>query len=97
MAASTSQSQPQPVPMQVLDDRRKWWKVRDQQGQEGYVPYNILTPHPGPHLVCSQSPARSLVSHGRLRSRRRRGWGQNPGPGIGRVWEPVSRVPNVRV
>ncbi|XP_063109371.1 epidermal growth factor receptor kinase substrate 8-like protein 1 isoform X2 [Cavia porcellus] len=46
--------------LEVLDDRRKWWKVRDQQGQEGYVPYNILTPHPGPHLVCSQSPARSL-------------------------------------
>uniref|UniRef100_A0A8D1U2N4 Epidermal growth factor receptor kinase substrate 8-like protein 1 n=1 Tax=Sus scrofa TaxID=9823 RepID=A0A8D1U2N4_PIG len=34
--------------LQVLDDKRKWWKVRNQQGQEGYVPYNILTPHPGP-------------------------------------------------
>ncbi|KAM6154484.1 epidermal growth factor receptor kinase substrate 8-like protein 1 [Erethizon dorsatum] len=46
--------------LEVLDDRRKWWKVRDQQGQEGYVPYNILTPHPGPHADRSQSPARSL-------------------------------------
>ncbi|XP_059941219.1 epidermal growth factor receptor kinase substrate 8-like protein 1 isoform X2 [Mesoplodon densirostris] len=34
--------------LEVLDDQRKWWKVRDQRGQEGYVPYNILTPHPGP-------------------------------------------------
>ncbi|XP_070414647.1 epidermal growth factor receptor kinase substrate 8-like protein 1 isoform X3 [Equus przewalskii] len=48
--------------LEVLDDRRKWWKVRDSQGQEGYVPYNILTPHPGPPGVCSQSPARSLES-----------------------------------
>ncbi|XP_004647767.2 epidermal growth factor receptor kinase substrate 8-like protein 1 isoform X2 [Octodon degus] len=46
--------------LEVLDDRRKWWKVRDQQGQEGYVPYNILTPHYGPRADRSQSPARSL-------------------------------------
>ncbi|XP_076961990.1 epidermal growth factor receptor kinase substrate 8-like protein 1 [Callospermophilus lateralis] len=46
--------------LEVLDDRRKWWKVRDQQGQEGYVPYNILTPHRGPRRDHSQSPARSL-------------------------------------
>uniref|UniRef100_A0A2K5D1L9 Epidermal growth factor receptor kinase substrate 8-like protein 1 n=2 Tax=Aotus nancymaae TaxID=37293 RepID=A0A2K5D1L9_AOTNA len=39
--------------LEVLDDRRKWWKVRDPAGQEGYVPYNILTPHPGPRLHCS--------------------------------------------
>ncbi|XP_021101779.1 epidermal growth factor receptor kinase substrate 8-like protein 1 isoform X2 [Heterocephalus glaber] len=45
--------------LEVLDDRRKWWKVRDQQGREGYVPYNILTPHPGPRADHSQSPARS--------------------------------------
>ncbi|XP_024093985.3 epidermal growth factor receptor kinase substrate 8-like protein 1 isoform X1 [Pongo abelii] len=48
--------------LEVLDDRRKWWKVRDPAGQEGYVPYNILTPHPGPRLHHSQSPARSLNS-----------------------------------
>uniref|UniRef100_A0A2K6SS40 EPS8 signaling adaptor L1 n=1 Tax=Saimiri boliviensis boliviensis TaxID=39432 RepID=A0A2K6SS40_SAIBB len=48
--------------LEVLDDRRKWWKVRDPAGKEGYVPYNILTPHPGPPLHCSQSPARSLNS-----------------------------------
>ena len=45
---------------QVLDDQRKWWKVQDQRGQKGYVPYNILTPHPGPRGRCS------LVSRGRL-------------------------------
>uniref|UniRef100_G1RIL0 Epidermal growth factor receptor kinase substrate 8-like protein 1 n=1 Tax=Nomascus leucogenys TaxID=61853 RepID=G1RIL0_NOMLE len=48
--------------LEVLDDRRKWWKVRDPAGQVGYVPYNILTPHPGPQFHHSQSPARSLNS-----------------------------------
>ncbi|XP_003802965.1 epidermal growth factor receptor kinase substrate 8-like protein 1 [Otolemur garnettii] len=48
--------------LEVLDDRRKWWKVRNYQGQEGYVPYNILTPHPGPQVDRSQSPACSLDS-----------------------------------
>lgn len=43
--------------LQVLDDRRKWWKVRDPRGQEGYVPYNILTPHPGPGGDSGQHPA----------------------------------------
>ncbi|XP_073745411.1 epidermal growth factor receptor kinase substrate 8-like protein 1 isoform X2 [Callorhinus ursinus] len=46
--------------LEVLDDRRKWWKVRDQQGQEGYVPYNILTPHLRPQRSYGQSPSRSL-------------------------------------
>ncbi|XP_058136812.1 epidermal growth factor receptor kinase substrate 8-like protein 1 [Dasypus novemcinctus] len=45
--------------LEVLNDDRKWWKVRDQCGQEGYVPYNILTPHQGPPRDCSQSPASS--------------------------------------
>ncbi|XP_076986884.1 epidermal growth factor receptor kinase substrate 8-like protein 1 isoform X2 [Tamandua tetradactyla] len=48
--------------LEVLDDRRKWWKVRDQHGQEGYVPFNILTPHPGPRRGRSQSPAGSSAS-----------------------------------
>ncbi|KAB1273661.1 Epidermal growth factor receptor kinase substrate 8-like protein 1 [Camelus dromedarius] len=46
--------------LEVLNDERKWWKVRDQRGQEGYVPYNILTPHPGPPGGHSQSPDCSL-------------------------------------
>ncbi|XP_069918880.1 epidermal growth factor receptor kinase substrate 8-like protein 1 isoform X3 [Oryctolagus cuniculus] len=48
--------------LQVLDDRRKWWKVRDPRGQEGYVPYNILTPHPGPGGDSGQPPAPPLDS-----------------------------------
>ncbi|XP_020745274.2 epidermal growth factor receptor kinase substrate 8-like protein 1 [Odocoileus virginianus] len=39
--------------LEILDDQRKWWKVQDQRGQKGYVPYNILTPHPGPRGGCS--------------------------------------------
>ncbi|XP_075393935.1 epidermal growth factor receptor kinase substrate 8-like protein 1 [Tenrec ecaudatus] len=46
--------------LEVLDNKRKWWKVRDPQGQEGYVPFNILTPHPGP--PAGQSPTCSLNS-----------------------------------
>nr|XP_048282964.1 epidermal growth factor receptor kinase substrate 8-like protein 1 [Myodes glareolus] len=46
--------------LEVLDDKRKWWKVRDHQGQEGYVPYNILTLHPGPQVHHSQRPAGNL-------------------------------------
>ncbi|XP_068953341.1 epidermal growth factor receptor kinase substrate 8-like protein 1 [Petaurus breviceps papuanus] len=45
--------------LEVLDDARKWWKVRDLQGQQGYVPYNILTTHPGPPSR-KPSPARAL-------------------------------------
>ncbi|XP_078002161.1 LOW QUALITY PROTEIN: epidermal growth factor receptor kinase substrate 8-like protein 1 [Phascolarctos cinereus] len=45
--------------LEVLDDARKWWKVRDLQGQQGYVPYNILTPHQGPPSR-KPSPARAL-------------------------------------
>ena len=57
------QTQPLNPPLylfQVLDDQRTWWKVQDQRGQEGYVPYNSLTPHPGPR------GGRSLVSRDRL-------------------------------
>lgn len=46
--------------LQVLDDQRKWWKVRDPQGQEGFVPYNILTPHAAPVVDCGQHPAQPL-------------------------------------
>lgn len=48
--------------LEVLDDKRKWWKVRDSLGQEGYVPYNILRTHPGLPEDHSQSPARILNS-----------------------------------
>ncbi|XP_004694146.1 PREDICTED: epidermal growth factor receptor kinase substrate 8-like protein 1 [Condylura cristata] len=45
--------------LEVLDDKRKWWKVRDQQGREGYVPYNILSPHPGPQAGPGQGSSAS--------------------------------------
>ncbi|XP_028915232.1 epidermal growth factor receptor kinase substrate 8-like protein 2 isoform X2 [Ornithorhynchus anatinus] len=28
--------------LEVLEDNRQWWKLRNRSGQAGYVPYNIL-------------------------------------------------------
>lgn len=28
--------------LQVLEDEKQWWKLRNRSGQAGYVPYNIL-------------------------------------------------------
>lgn len=30
------------IPLQVLEDGRQWWKLRNRSGQAGYVPCNIL-------------------------------------------------------
>ncbi|KAG8520571.1 Epidermal growth factor receptor kinase substrate 8-like protein 1 [Galemys pyrenaicus] len=78
--------------LEVLDDRRKWWKVRDPQGQEGYVPYNILAPHPGPQAGRSQSPARNLV-RGRLGPPERDGVGSQLRGWAGEVWEQETSAP----
>ncbi|XP_072774984.1 epidermal growth factor receptor kinase substrate 8-like protein 3 isoform X2 [Taeniopygia guttata] len=34
--------------LQVLDQQRKWWLVRDERGDRGHVPGNILEPLPEP-------------------------------------------------
>merc|ERR1719507_769371 len=31
--------------LEVLDDSRKWWKTRNQQGQVGHVPHTIVSPY----------------------------------------------------
>lgn len=28
--------------LQVLEDDKQWWKLRNRSGQAGYVPFNIL-------------------------------------------------------
>ncbi|KAM4617444.1 epidermal growth factor receptor kinase substrate 8-like protein 2 [Discoglossus pictus] len=30
--------------LEVLEDNKQWWKLRNRIGQEGFVPYNILDP-----------------------------------------------------
>lgn len=28
--------------LQVIEDDKQWWKLRNRSGQAGYVPFNIL-------------------------------------------------------
>lgn len=36
--------------LEVMDDSRKWWKTRNQQGVVGHVPHTIVNPfEPAPH------------------------------------------------
>jgi len=40
--------------LEVLDDTRKWWKTRNQDGQVGHVPHTIVTP-----VISDHSPGMS--------------------------------------
>lgn len=57
--------------LEVIEDDKQWWKLRNRSGQSGYVPYNILDvvkmeePHSMPESLYSQpyggtSPSSSL-------------------------------------
>ncbi|XP_078741982.1 epidermal growth factor receptor kinase substrate 8-like protein 3 isoform X2 [Lampetra fluviatilis] len=51
--------------VQVLDDSKKWWKVRDQGGREGFVPASILqTTTPGGDAPSTQGAAGAVTSLG---------------------------------
>ncbi|NXJ96835.1 ES8L3 protein, partial [Corythaixoides concolor] len=47
--------------LQVLDQRKKWWLVQDERGEQGYVPSNLLEPlgqgdSGGGHSTSQESP-----------------------------------------
>ncbi|KAJ8333713.1 hypothetical protein SKAU_G00410320 [Synaphobranchus kaupii] len=40
--------------LEVIEDGKQWWKLRNRSGQAGYVPYGILEPHGPPELTYNQ-------------------------------------------
>ncbi|KAG8138395.1 putative Epidermal growth factor receptor pathway substrate 8 protein [Naja naja] len=40
--------------LEILDDRKQWWKVQNANGLTGFVPNNILEPLRSPESVCTE-------------------------------------------
>ena len=40
--ASASAHDVSSLPLQILDDSKNWWKLRNSRGSEGFAPYTIV-------------------------------------------------------
>ncbi|XP_070803210.1 epidermal growth factor receptor kinase substrate 8 isoform X1 [Pituophis catenifer annectens] len=40
--------------LEILDDRKQWWKVQNANGLTGFVPNNILEPLRSPENICTE-------------------------------------------
>uniref|UniRef100_A0A8C5PFL3 EPS8 signaling adaptor L2 n=1 Tax=Leptobrachium leishanense TaxID=445787 RepID=A0A8C5PFL3_9ANUR len=67
--------------LEVLEDNKQWWKLRNRIGQEGYVPYNILD------IVSTDEASEVDGSYGMIK------YGANVNPRGGGPISPVYKLP----